>query len=91
MIGKGLKDYIMIRAAIFGLRLIAPVSLGYLAISLYCKKFLLSAWLGPCMLVEASFYLFTYLPRYHLMQTVRFHVNPLLYPNDVHRRLPIPL
>ena len=70
MIGKGKKDYIMIRTAISGLRLIAPASLVYLAASLFRRKFLLSAWLGSYALVEAAFYLFVYLPRNHLMQKV---------------------
>lgn len=72
MIGKGIQDYIQIRAAIFGFRLITPASLLYLAASLYKKKFLLSSWLGSYALVEAAFYLLVYLPRNYRMQKVRF-------------------
>jgi hypothetical protein len=70
MIGKGLKDYIMIRAAISGLRLIAPASLVYVASSFYSRQFLFSALLGSYAIAEAVFYLLVYLPRKHLMQRV---------------------
>jgi hypothetical protein len=68
MIGKGIKDYIMIRTAIFALRLVAPVSVIYLAATLYQLEFLLSMWLCFYALAEVAFYLFLYLPRNYLMQ-----------------------
>ena len=70
MIGKGRKDYILIRTTIFGFRLIAPASLLYLAASFHQKKFLVSTWLGLYAFVEAAFYLLVYLPRNHRIQKV---------------------
>ena len=90
MIGKGLKDYIIIRTAIFGLRLIAPASLVYLASSIYRSKFLFSAWLGSYAIAEAVFYLCVYLPRKHLMQKVsksRSKLQVLLYSDAIRRPL----
>lgn len=74
MIGKGFKDYVMIRSVIFGLRAMAPASLIYLAVSIYSLKFILSTWLGVYALAEATFYLFVYIPRQYLMQKVRIHI-----------------
>jgi hypothetical protein len=67
MIGKSIKDYVIIRIAILALRLVAPASLVYLAASLYQMEFLLS-WLGLYAFAESAFYLLVYLPRSYLMQ-----------------------
>lgn len=77
MIGKGIKDYIMIQTAIFTLRLVAPASLVYLAMSLYQLEFVLSIWFGFYALAEAAFYLLIYLPRNYLMQKA----SQILYDN----------
>ena len=71
MIGKGLKEYILIRIVITGFRLIAPTSLLYLAVSFHQSKFPVSTPLGLYAVFEAAFYLFVYLPRSHHIQKVR--------------------
>jgi hypothetical protein len=68
MIGKSIKDYVIIRIAILALRLVAPASLVYLAASLYQMEFLLSIWLGLYAFAESALYLLVYLPRSYLMQ-----------------------
>jgi hypothetical protein len=70
MIGKGVKDYILIRMVISGFRLIAPISFLYLAVSFYRNKFPVSTWLGLYAILEAAFYLLVYLPRSHHIQKV---------------------
>lgn len=71
MIGKGVKEYILIRIVITGFRLIAPTSLLYLAVSFHQSKFPVSTPLGLYAVFEAAFYLFVYLPRSHHIQKVR--------------------
>ena len=71
MIGKGVKEYILIRIIISGFRLIAPTSLLYLAVSFHQSKFPVSTPLGLYAVFEAAFYLFVYLPRSHHIQKVR--------------------
>lgn len=71
MIGTSKPEYIFIRVCIVALQAIAPLSLGYLALSLYYGRFLLEKWLGWYTVVEAAFYLFAYLPRQRRMQEVR--------------------
>jgi hypothetical protein len=76
MLGKSPVEYILIRAAILGFRLVAPTSLLYIASSFSQGKFLISNWLGPFALAEAAFYLLVYLPRHYRLQKVS--VVPIL-------------
>lgn len=78
MIGKGIQDYIQIRAAIIGFRAVVPVSLLYLATCFYKKKILLSEWLAGYAVLESAFYFLVYLPRNRSMQKVR---TPTYYPD----------
>lgn len=71
MIGKGIKDYVLIRAAIIGFRVVAPASLLYLAASVGYRTVFFSDWLAAYASIEAAFYLLVYLPRNHRMQKVR--------------------
>lgn len=71
MIGQSLPEYIFIRISIAGLRLIAPLSLVYLAASIQHGAFLWSRILGFYAAAEALFYVLVYLPRSVLMQQVR--------------------
>ena len=70
MIGHSLPEYVFIRLSILGLRLIAPLSIAYVAISWYLHRWIYSKWLGYYALVESIFYLCVYLPRSRLMQQV---------------------
>jgi hypothetical protein len=70
MIGKGVTDYILIRTAISGFRLILPISLIYLAVSFHRNKFPVSTWFGLYAILEAAFYLLVYLPRSCYIQKV---------------------
>ena|SRR5712675_2035184 len=77
MIGTTRPEYVFIRISIFALRLIAPLSILYLAVSYNAKTFLWSPFLGVYALIEAVFYLLVYLPRSYYLQRVR-----LLSPHD---------
>lgn len=77
MIGNSWLDYVLIRISILALRLIAPLSIIYLAASYYTSTFLWSPLLGAYALVEAAFYLFVYLPRSFYLQQVRFSPSNL--------------
>ncbi|KIM88219.1 hypothetical protein PILCRDRAFT_814122 [Piloderma croceum F 1598] len=79
MTGKWSRDYILIRMAILGFRLIAPASHLYLAASFHRQKFLISPWFGFYALAEAAFYLFVYLPRNHEIQKAATHPPSLTY------------
>ncbi|KAF8065392.1 hypothetical protein FPV67DRAFT_1502693 [Lyophyllum atratum] len=68
MIGNSIPEYVFIRASIAGIRLIAPASVLYLALSAYAGSFILSPILGVLAIAEASFYLFVYLPRRRRLQ-----------------------
>lgn len=72
MIGHSLPEYVFIRLCILGLRLIAPLSLVYLAVSWYANRWLCSKWLGYYALAESVLYLCVYLPRSWYMQEVSF-------------------
>jgi hypothetical protein len=72
MIGNSWPEYVFIRISITGLRLIAPLSITYLAASYKAGVFLWSPLIGAYALVEASFYLFVYLPRRFYLQQVSF-------------------
>jgi hypothetical protein len=71
MIGQTWPEYVLIRISILALRLIAPLSIVYLAASYYHDTFLWSPILGIYTLIEAAFFLFVYLPRRFSMQRVR--------------------
>ena len=73
MIGDSWPAYVFIRVAILTTRLIAPLSITYLAASYHTGAFLWSPFVGVYATVEAAFYLFVYLPRSFYLQRVRFH------------------
>lgn len=71
MIGKSLPEYYFIRICIIALRLVAPLSIAYLALrpirSLHLAfkhDILLQAYAGA----EAVFFLLVYIPRKRMMQ-----------------------
>lgn len=70
MIGRSYPEYILIRTCILGFRLIAPLSIAYVAASWYSGKWLLHAYLGYYTSLEAIFYVCVYLPRSWLLQEV---------------------
>jgi len=72
MIGRSWPAYVFIRIAILAIRLIAPLSIIYLAASYHANAFLWSPFLGVYAIVEAAFYLLVYLPRSFYLQQVRF-------------------
>jgi hypothetical protein len=72
MIGNSWPEYVFIRFSIIALRLIAPLSIIYLAASYHAAAFLWSPFLGAYVLLEAAFYLFVYLPRSFYLQQVSF-------------------
>ena len=71
MIGRSLPEYIFIRLSIWGLRLIAPLSIAYTLLSYHRGHFIFSRSLGYCAAAEACFYLLVFLPRARLLQKVR--------------------
>jgi hypothetical protein len=82
MIGTSIQEYIFIRACIFILHLIAPLSVLYCILISYLQLFdpppprvpwILSAWI----VAEAAFYLFIYLPRRYYLQSAAIHPKPL--------------
>ncbi|KAI0293585.1 hypothetical protein BC826DRAFT_1186041 [Russula brevipes] len=73
MIGRSWPEYVFIRTAILGLRLVAPLSIVHLAASCRAGAFLWSPLLGAYTLVESAFFLFVYLPRsYRLQQDAKY-------------------
>ena len=70
MIGQSLPEYIFIRCCIFCLRLIAPLSIAYVAASHYTGDWIYSRWLGYYAYIEALFYVLVYLPRSYWLQKV---------------------
>ncbi|KAJ3846575.1 hypothetical protein EV368DRAFT_88799 [Lentinula lateritia] len=74
MLGQSLPEYIFILASISLLRLVAPLSFLYLACCLYTTPHLL---LFPLALLEASFYLFVYIPRKSALQKSIYTPPPL--------------
>ena len=83
MIGHSWPEYVLIRIAILNLRLIAPLSIIYLATSYYTSAFLWSPFLGAYALLEAAFFLFVYLPRSFYLQQVGFSLELLLRANPL--------
>ena len=71
MIGDSFPEYVFIRLSILCLRLIAPLSILYLALSWYYHRFLYSHWLSIYAAAEASFYLLVFIPRMKVLQKVR--------------------
>jgi hypothetical protein len=71
MIGQSLPEYVFIRLCILGLRAIAPLSFVYFIVCAALREI----WLSPVLLayaaIEASFYLFVYLPRRIMFHRVR--------------------
>lgn len=63
-------QHIFLLTVIHFLRLVAPLSIGYILASWYTGRFLYSPWLGAYAVAEAVFYLFVYLPRSRLLQKV---------------------
>ena len=78
MIGHSLPEFVFIRLSIAALRLIAPLSIAYLAASWYTGRWFYSCWLGYYALAESLFYLAVYLPRTRVLQHVSSPV--LRYP-----------
>lgn len=71
MIGRSLAEYVFIRLSILGLRLIAPLSITYLATSWYYGGTLFSTGLAIYAVAEASFYVLVVIPRRRVLQKVR--------------------
>ena len=78
MITDSKPEYVFIRLSILGLRLIAPLSIAFVAWGAYNGHVPRPTWLFCYAAVESAFYLFVYLPRSFLLQRVRsFHQVPL--------------
>ncbi|KAM5536343.1 hypothetical protein V8D89_009995 [Ganoderma adspersum] len=73
MIGRSLAEYVFIRLSILGLRLIAPLSITYLATSWYHGRPLFSTGLAIYAAAEASFYLLVVIPRRRVLQKAATH------------------
>src|SRR6266404_1157999 len=86
MIGQTRLEYIFIRLSILVLRLIAPLSIVYLAASWSAGIFLWSPLFGVYALIEALFYLLVYLPRHSLLQRVR--ISHVITAIEAHPPLP---
>ncbi|KIJ67990.1 hypothetical protein HYDPIDRAFT_83194 [Hydnomerulius pinastri MD-312] len=89
MIGKSIPEYIFIRAAIFGLRLVAPASLLYLTWEVAGqphKRTSLKLSLGIYASIEAAFFLFVYLPRRYHLQKARAALAALHPPTSREER-----
>ncbi|KAI0926716.1 hypothetical protein AcV5_007432 [Taiwanofungus camphoratus] len=69
-------QHIFLLTVIHFLRLVAPLSIGYILASWYTGRFLYSPWLGAYAVAEAVFYLFVYLPRSRLLQKRATHPPP---------------
>jgi hypothetical protein len=79
MIGHSSLEYIFIRISIFGLRLVTPLSVAYVAYSTYLQQIPKPLPLFCYAAVEAGFYFLVYLPRSYCLQKVRFFLTP---PDD---------
>ncbi|KAF5378352.1 hypothetical protein D9615_008760 [Tricholomella constricta] len=75
---QSFPEYVFIRASIAALRLIAPTSILYLAISAYNRFFLFTPILGALAIAEASFYLFVHVPRTRRLQLPPTYSPPAL-------------
>ena len=84
MIGHSTHEYIFIRICIFGLRLLAPLSILYVAASLYDRRWIVHPGIGYYALLESAFYLLVYLPRskslQKVSQTARVQYNERVRP-----------
>ena len=79
MIGNSLKSYVFIRACIFFLHYIAPLSILCSSLTLLVRQ---SAYRIPRILeaiaaAETLFYLFVYLPRRYVLQHAAIHPTTL--------------
>lgn len=70
MIGNSFPEYLFIRTSITALRLVAPTSILYLALSVWNAAFPISPLLGAVAVAEAGFFLAFYLPRTRRLQAV---------------------
>ena len=79
MIGTSTKDYIFIRACIFLLHWIAPISVVYCLVTFIFKiSHYRTFWVLETFIVaETAFYLFLYLPRARYLQAAATHPAPL--------------
>ncbi|EKM52202.1 uncharacterized protein PHACADRAFT_148672 [Phanerochaete carnosa HHB-10118-sp] len=77
MIGHSIPEYIFIRLCIVCLRLVAPLSIAYVAASCYTGRWVYSYWLSNYACTEAFFYLFVYVPRGYWLQKTAKHPEPL--------------
>ena len=87
MIGTSLKSYVFIRACIFFLHYIAPLSILCCVLTLLVRH---SAYRIPRILkaiavAETLFYLLVYLPRRYILQHAAIH--PTTLPRDERRKL----
>ena len=88
MIGQTWPEYVFIRLSIFGLRLVAPLSIVYLAASWSVGTFFWSPLFGVYALIEALFYLLVYLPRQYRFQRVR--IRSVIIPTVAHHPTRMP-
>ncbi|KAK7177821.1 alpha beta hydrolase fold family [Paraphaeosphaeria sporulosa] len=77
MIGTSIWDYIFIRACIFILHLIAPLSVLWCLVSLFCPPFHVSWILQVWATFETAFYLLVYHPRKIYLQRAAIHPTPI--------------
>ncbi|KAH8995412.1 hypothetical protein EDB92DRAFT_1934048 [Lactarius akahatsu] len=68
MIGHSWPEYVFIRLSVSALRLVAPLSIVYLAASWRAGTFLWSPLFGVYALIETPFFLLVYLPRRSRLQ-----------------------
>lgn len=71
MIGQTWPEYVFIRLSISALRLVAPLSIVYLAASWSVGTFIWSPVFGVYALIETLFFFLVYLPRHFHLQRVR--------------------
>ena len=87
MIGTSFKEYAFIRACIFFLHYIAPLSIACCVLTLLIRHsgFRIPKLLEIIAVAETSFYLFVYLPRRHYLQHAAIH--PTTLSRDERQRL----
>jgi hypothetical protein len=76
MIGKSRTEYVFIRASIFGLRSITPLSIMYVIACAFSRRILFTPWLAAYALIETAFYLGVFLPRNSRLQEVNLSHLP---------------
>ncbi len=83
MIGKTIGEYIFIRACIFFLHYIAPLSILYTFVVLTFRptSYRVPLILEICVLAETAFFFLVYLPRRYYLQHAAIH-PPNLSPED---------